>query len=163
GLEALDRARHRVVVGDVGGIEAGAAAGGRDLASDLLAGRGVAIEDADRAALLRQPARDRGADAVGAAGHQHGAVLQSAHVARPALMRAVSSASTVSPRWFFTSTVDVTMPRLPFEVGRTEVISISPCTVSPTRAGASTLSLSSSIASPVAWIMLWQSSPSINV
>ena len=40
-------------------------------------------------------------------------------------------------------------PRLPLEVGRTESTSISPCTVSPTRAGASTRCLSSSRARPV--------------
>ena len=51
-------------------------------------------------------------------------------------------------------------PRPPFEVGRTDVTSISPCTVSPTRTGLSTCFFNSSRANPVPWIMLWQSSPS---
>src|SRR5262249_49016111 len=61
-------------------VQARAAAAGPDLARDLLCGRGVEIENAHRAAFLRQAARDRGADAVRAAGHDDGAVLQSTHV-----------------------------------------------------------------------------------
>ena len=55
------------------------------------------------------------------------------------------------------------MPRLPLEVGRTEVTSISAWMVSPTRTGASTFLFSSSMARPVPWIMLWHSSPSIRL
>ena len=55
------------------------------------------------------------------------------------------------------------MPRFPFEVGRTDVTSTSAWIVSPTRTGFSTFLFSSSIASPVPWIMLWHSKPSIRL
>jgi hypothetical protein len=78
-LKCIDGALHRVVVRDVGGMKADLAALGPDLARDLLAARGIQIEDADHATFVRQPPRDRRADAVGAAGEQNGLVFQSPH------------------------------------------------------------------------------------
>src|SRR5262249_7702209 len=72
--------RDRVIVGDIDDLQARPPAAGLDLARDLLSGRGVEIENAHRAAFLGQAARDRGANAVGAAGHDDGAVLQSTHL-----------------------------------------------------------------------------------
>src|SRR5262249_25624993 len=79
-LDALDGPRDRVIVGDIDDLQARARAAGLDFARDLLSGLAVEIENADRAAFLGQAARGRGADAVGAAGHDDGAVLQSTHV-----------------------------------------------------------------------------------
>ena len=77
--KSLDRARHGIVIRDIDGVQACPAAAGLDFARHGLARRGVEVEDADGAAFLRQPARDRRADAVGPAGHQDGAILQSTH------------------------------------------------------------------------------------
>src|SRR6266511_1317157 len=75
GLEALDRARDRVVIGNIDGAEARPVPARLDLAGDVLSRRDIHIQNADRAALLREAARDCRADAIGAAGHQNGAIL----------------------------------------------------------------------------------------
>ena len=80
GLEVGDRARHRLVVRDVERMQARAPALAPDLGRDGLAHCRIEIEDADRAAFLGQPPRDRGADAVRAAGDDDAAILQSAHL-----------------------------------------------------------------------------------
>ncbi len=70
---------------------------------------------------------------------------------------------TISPFWFLMSIFEATMPRLPFDVGRTDVTSTSAWMVSPTRTGFSTFLFSSSMARPVPWIIDWQRSPSIRL
>src|SRR5439155_24721140 len=67
------------VVGDVERVQARPAAAGLDRCDDFFPRRRVPVENADGAALLAEPARDRGADAVGAAGDEDGAILQTAH------------------------------------------------------------------------------------
>ena len=60
-------------------MKARPAAGTGDLVRERRPRRPIEVEDADDAAFLRQPPHDRGTDAVGAAGHEHAAALQSAH------------------------------------------------------------------------------------
>src|SRR5262245_34897793 len=74
GLETRNGARHRIIVGNVDDMQACTSTARFDLARDFFARRSIQIENPDRAALLREPPRDRSADAVGCAGDDDGAI-----------------------------------------------------------------------------------------